>query len=275
MDSVILENNDKDVSYLVFDIESIPDVDLIKEVKYPGENLSDQDAVKKLQDEILTITDGKSNFIPVTFQKPLCVVVGKVDSDFMLKELVSLDAPEFRPEKMTSKFWYGIEELYPKASLVTFNGRGFDVPLLELMAYRYNIKAKRHFTDKFGTRYRYGTRHIDLQEFLSNYFSIKMAGGLNLLAKVLGMPGKMGTDGSEVYDLYLKNEISQINDYCTHDVLDTYFVFLRTRVLLGKLDAEKEIELVKKVKNSLKDTGQRIPALKEYIDNCKEPSPFI
>lgn len=275
MDSIVLEKTEKNIEYLVFDIESIPDTDLIKAVKYPNEDLTDKEAVEKLQDEILKITDGKSNFIPVTFQKPLCVVIAKVDSDFMLQELVSLDAPKFRADRMTEKFWYGIEELYPKASLVTFNGRGFDVPLLELMAYRYSFKAKRHFTDKFGTRYRYGNRHIDLQEFLSNYFSIKMAGGLNLLAKVLGKPGKMGTDGSEVYDMFLENKINEINDYCIHDVLDTYFVFLRTRVLLGKLTSEKEEEINNKVIKSIENLQGRVPALKEYIDNCSSPSPFL
>ncbi len=167
---------------------------------------------------------------------------------------------------MTRKFWYGIEVLYKKASLVTFNGRGFDVPLLELMGYRYGFNMGRHFTDKFGTRYRFGTRHIDLQEYLSNYNAIKMAGGLNLLAKVLGLPGKMETSGDQVYDMYKAGKIREINDYCIHDVLDTYFVFLRTRVNLGKISLDDEKKIHEKTVEFLKDDTTRKEPYAMYLE---------
>jgi predicted PolB exonuclease-like 3'-5' exonuclease len=240
------EDQKNDIAYLVFDVESVPDARLIKSVKYPGEELTDNEAIEKLQGEILETTEGKTSFIPVTFQLPICVVVAKVDDNFLLKELVSLDEGKYRPAEITRKFWYGVEELYKKASLVTFNGRGFDVPLLELMAFRYGYVIDRHLVDKFGTRYRFGNRHLDLQEYLSNYMAYKMAGGLNLLAKALGKPGKTDTSGDEVYSLYRDNKLEKINTYCIHDVLDTYFIFLRTRVMLGKitLDEEKRITLL-------------------------------
>lgn len=270
-----MAEENQEIKYLVFDIESIPDAQLIKDVKYPKEDLTDEQAIEKLQNEILEITAGKSNFIPVTFQLPLCVVVAKVDTQFNLVEVVSLDEPEFRAPDMARKFFLGIEELYPKSAIVTFNGRGFDVPLLELIAYRYGFSAKRHFNDKFGTRPRYGSRHIDLQEFMSNFHNIKMAGGLNLLAKVLGMPGKMDTDGSEVYDMYKAGKINDINDYCICDVLDTYFVFLRTRVLAGKITKEKEYEIVQKTRSFLEKNTDNRQVFKKYLDNMKDVSPYI
>ena len=175
----------KAVKYLVFDIESVPDARLIRMVKYPGQDIDDSQAIKNFQDEVLANSQGVSSFIPVTFQYPVSICVAKIAEDFTMGEMVSLDFPKFRPAEMTRLFWDGVENNYSEASLVSFNGRGFDIPLLELMAYRYAVPLKRHLKDKFGARYRFGTRHIDLHDWLSNFNAIKMQGGLNLLAKVL------------------------------------------------------------------------------------------
>ncbi len=87
--------NYEEIKYLILDIESVPDAKLIKMVKYPGEDIDEQTAVKKFQNEILEITDGKSEFIPVTFQYPVSVTVGKVSGDFILHDVVCLDDLSF------------------------------------------------------------------------------------------------------------------------------------------------------------------------------------
>ncbi|HPJ39604.1 MAG TPA: 3'-5' exonuclease [Spirochaetota bacterium] len=266
--------DESDVKYLVFDIESVPDAKLIKKVKYPDQVIDDEAAVRKFQEEVLALTSGATTFIPVTFQYPLCICIAKVRSDFTIADIVSLDEPKFRPSEMTDLFWRGVEKQYGNAALVTFNGRGFDVPLMELMAFRYGITAQRHLKDKFGSRYRFGTKHIDLHDWLSNFNAIRMTGGLNLLAKVLGKPGKMETKGDEVYDLYLKGEMAQINDYCYHDVLDTYFVFLRTRVMLGELSITREQELVKTAKSFIEEKSSSVEALKLYLENWGDWDPW-
>jgi len=235
-----LSSKYEEVKYLVFDVESVPDARLIKKVKYPEEDLDEVSAVRKYQSEILESSNGTTDFIPVTFQYPISICIAKLREDFTLIDIVSLDKPHFRPSEMVRLFWHGVENLYDHASLVTFNGRGFDIPLLELMAFRYGFTVKRHFRDKWAGRNRFSTKHIDLQDWLSNYNAIRMNGGLNLLAKVLGKPGKMSTKGDEVYDIFLEGRISDINDYCIHDVLDTYFVFLRTRVLMCEITLETE-----------------------------------
>lgn len=263
-----------EVKYLVFDIESVPDAKLIKKVKYQDEDISDDDAISRFQSEILQQTNGSSDFIPVTFQYPVSVCVAKVKADFSLQDVVSLDEPEFRASEMTRLFWFGIEDIYSHTSMVTFNGRGFDIPLLELMAYRYGIQAQRHFRDKFAGRFRFGTKHIDLQDWISNFGAIRVGGGLNLLAKVLGKPGKMSTKGNEVYGLYKEGRMKQINDYCIHDVLDTYFVFLRTRVLNGDITLDQEQKVVKRTKEFLALNVERIPAFKEYLENWGDWDPW-
>lgn len=263
-----------DVKYLVFDVESVPDSKLIKKVRYPEEEIDESGAVLKFQQELLEGSNGVSDFIPVTFQYPISICIAKVRGDFSLADIITLDKPQFRPSEMVRLFWHGIENLYDHASLVTFNGRGFDIPLLELMAFRYGYTVKRHFKDKWAGRNRYGSKHIDLQDFLSNYNAIRMNGGLNLLAKALGKPGKMSTRGDEVYGMFQQGKVQEINDYCIHDVLDTYFVFLRTRVLLGELDIAKEQELVKQAKKFIYVNLERIPALKEYYDNWGDWVPW-
>lgn len=267
-------NNYNEIKYLVFDVESVPDARLIKMVKYPGIDIDEHEAVKRFQEEILTNSGGSTYFIPATFQYPVAVCVAKLRGDFSLADVVLLDKPQFRPREMTRLFWHGVENLYKEAAMVTFNGRGFDVPLLELMAYRYGFTAKRHMRDKFGTRYRFGTRHIDLQDVMSNFGAIKMQGGLNLLAKVLGKPGKMETTGDEVYDMYRAGKVTEINDYCIHDVLDTYFVFLRTRVLYGEITLERERDLVKSTRDYVADNIGSTPAFRQYLDNWGDWEPW-
>ncbi len=264
----------EEVKYLVFDIESIPDGKLVKKVKYYDQDITESEAVLKYQEEILANTNGTTNFIPVTFHFPISICIAKVRHDFTLKEVVLLDEPEFRSDEMVRLFWNGIENQYKDASLVTFNGRGFDIPLLELMAFRYGFTAKRHFKDKFASRFRFGTKHIDVHDWMSNYNAIRMTGGLNLLAKILGKPGKMEAKGDEVYDMYLEGRVQEINDYCIHDVLDTYFVFLRTRVMIGELKLEREQDIVKSSYEYLEDNKEKIPAFEMYLENWGSWDPW-
>ena len=254
------------VKYLVFDVESVPDGKLIKNAKYPDENFSEKEAIEHFQNEILSITNGNSNFIPPTFQYPITVVVAKLNENFKLLELVSLDEPNFVCKDIVRKFWYGLEVLYKDATIVTFNGRGFDVPILEFMAYKFGFSAKRHFTDRGGTRYRNGNRHIDLQEALSNNHAVKLAGGLNVLAKLIGRPGKMETKGSDVYDMYQEGKIAQINDYCCCDVLDTYFVFLRYKLLSGEISNVQYVALCESAKKYLEENSETRAIFKKYIE---------
>jgi hypothetical protein len=264
----------EEVKYLVFDIESVPDATLIRKVKYPNIDIDDVAAVRRFQEEILQTSGGTSYFIPVTFQLPVSICIAKVKDDFTLCDIVSLDEPKFRPAEMTRLFWEGVENVYSNAKLVTFNGRGFDVPLMELMAFRYGIRASRHFKDKFASRFRYGDKHFDIHDWLSNYNAIRVSGGLNLLAKVLGKPGKMETTGDDVYDMYLQGKLKEINEYCTHDVLDTYFAFLRTRILFGELTLEREKTILEKSREYIRSQVDRIPALSKYLENWGDWTPW-
>ena len=257
-------------AYFVFDIESVADPDLVSKVHFGGK-VAPEESIRKFRDELLA--QNNSDFIPYTFQIPIAAAVAKVAQDFSLIDLVVLDEPEFRPHEICSLFWRGWA--HPKnnfPTLVSFNGRGFDIPLLELAAFRYGISIPRWFAMETNTferpRYRYNTKvHFDLHDTLTNNGATRFNGGLNLAASLLGKPGKMDTQGFMVQDMYDAGKLSEINAYCRCDVLDTYFVFLRTMVLTGNLLLAQEQQLVKDAKTWIEQQCETIPAYRQYLDH--------
>lgn len=252
--------------YIVFDIETIVDGDLLSKVQYAGENLSASNAISKEKESLLEASNGKSDFINPSFHIPVSVCFGLVDTEFRLQKLKKLDNTLYRPYHITKEFWE-ILESNPGYKLVDFNGRSFDLPVMEINAFRFGIATKTHYKEKFGRRYRFGDSHIDLFDFLGNNGSLRLKGGLNLFSKMLGKPGKMETKGSMVEDLYANGKVEEINDYCLCDVLDTYFVFLRTRVLAGFLTIEREQEIVADVKSFIQEEAKENIALENYLEN--------
>jgi 3'-5' exonuclease len=120
--------------------------------------------------------------------------------------------------------------------LVTFNGRAFDLPVLELQALRYACQAPRYFNGKYGHRYRYSEeKHYDLFEFLSNAGAYRIRGGFNLLARLIGLPGKTWVDGSMIQGLWEAGQLHTIHAYCYQDVIQTYGLFLRLELMRGRL----------------------------------------
>ncbi|HQZ66823.1 MAG TPA: 3'-5' exonuclease [Planctomycetaceae bacterium] len=256
-----------DVKYLIFDIETVGDGDLIRKVRYPAEDLTPREAVDRYRRQLREET-GK-DVLPLTFVLPVSVAIAKVAADFRLLELIVLDSPEFRPQEIVRRFWQGWQH-YQRPTLVTFNGRGYDVPVLEMAAFRFGISIPAWFNvdsrafEQSRNRYNHNS-HLDLQEQLTNFGSFRMSGGLNLLATLIDKPGKSGIDGSQVQDLYYEGHVDQINDYCRCDVLDTYFVFLRSRVLLGKLTLQEEQTLTEIARDFLSEQAENHPAYEHYL----------
>ncbi|MEO2013412.1 MAG: 3'-5' exonuclease [Fuerstiella sp.] len=257
-----------DVEYLIFDVEAVGDGDLIQRVRYPDEELLPRDAVERYSADLLEQTG--RDVIPPTFVVPVSVAVAKVSARFQLLDLTVLDAPLFRPEQITRKFWQGWEH-YGRPTFVTFNGRGYDLPVLELGAFRHGISLPAWFNVESRSfeqaRNRYNIdRHIDLQDLFSNFSAMRVNGGLNLVSNLIDKPGKSGIDGSQVQDLYFDGYADRINDYCRCDVLDTYFVFLRTRVLIGRLSLADEETLVADAREMLESQAADHPAYVHYLE---------
>jgi predicted PolB exonuclease-like 3'-5' exonuclease len=256
------------IRYLVFDTESVADGDLVASLRYPGLGLDGAAAIARYRAELVEKYD--SDFIPYTFQMPVSVSIAKVTADFRLADLVVLDEPQFRPHVITEHFWRGWEG-YRRPTLVSFNGRSFDIPLLELAAFRFGLNIAGWFNEAGKSfeqpRNRYNiASHIDLHELLTNFGCTRFVGGLNLAANLLGKPGKMDVQGFMVQDLFNAGRLQEVNDYCRCDVLDTYFVFLRSRVLLGQLPLEEEQKIVDETHAWLQRTSETVPAYRMYLE---------
>lgn len=262
------------VSYLIFDCEAIADGELISRVRYPADGLTAPQAIRRYRDEVLAERGDGKDILPVTFMLPISVAVAKVDAHYRLLDLSVLDAPQFRPHVITRHFWTGWSR-YNRPTLVSFNGRGYDLPLLELAAFRFGLSVPDWFNveaksfEQARNRYNLGN-HIDLCDLLTNFGATRFSGGLNLAANLIGKPGKTGIDGSKVQDMFDAGQTHQINDYCRCDVLDTYFVFLRTRVLLGRLKLDDEQRIVDEVKAWLTARAPEVPAYAHYLNHWGE-----
>ncbi|MFM7138567.1 MAG: 3'-5' exonuclease, partial [Planctomycetota bacterium] len=116
-----------DPKYLVFDIESVADGALVSRLRYAADKLSPEKAIARYRGE-LQAENGK-DFIHYTFQLPVSLAVAKGASDYRLLDLVSLDEEQSRPHEIVRRFWEGWRR-YDRPRLVSFNGRGFDMPLL-------------------------------------------------------------------------------------------------------------------------------------------------
>ncbi len=259
-------------AFLVVDIESVVDGRLVQRVRYPDEPaLTPAAAVARLRAQLLETSGGKSDFIPHTYHLPISVAIAKVDAHGALMEVRTLDRPRFRPQVIARSFWKGWQT-HGHPTLVTFNGRFFDIPVMELAAFRYGLAVPSWFTTSGPSyqqpRNRYNVQaHLDLQDAVSNFGAVTVSGGLNLCAQLLGKPGKLDTKGSMVQELWEQGERERIDDYCMCDCLDTYFVFLRSRVLGGHISLDEEQKLVQGAKAWISQAAASNTALAAYLQH--------
>lgn len=263
--------------FILIDTESVPDGRLLGKVKYAAESLTSEEAVRRAQGEARERSQNGSDFVPVSFHFPVAACVLRVGPDFELQQITALDAPFYRPRKIVEAFWQGLttyRKKYPRVQLVTFNGRNFDLPLLEMAAFRYGLRCGGEYFD--SSRNRFGGGHLDLLEWFTNFGACRGqgAGGLNLFSKMLGKPGKMDVSGDQVYEMYRAGKLKEINEYCMFDTLDTYFVFLRTRVLTGDLSLDDEHHLVRQAKEWINERAGETPALRQYLNNWGDWEPW-
>jgi predicted PolB exonuclease-like 3'-5' exonuclease len=222
------------MSFAIFDIETRIDKALIRAVMYPHEDVTDEEAYRRFRQRLVEEREGRSDFMPVAFHIPITIVVGNVASNRILTSVEALCEENYSEEGIVREFWRRVE-LFP-GTLVTFNGRNFDLPVLELQALRYGCQAPRYFNEKYGHRYRYSEeRHYDLLDFLTNAGVHRLRGGFHLLTKLIGLPGKTSINGAEVQRLWEDGQLARIQAYCRQDVIQTYGLFLRVELMRGRL----------------------------------------
>lgn len=149
-------------------------------------------------------------------------------------------------------------------TLVTYNGRGFDLPVLAMRCFRHGIPFRGYYRSR-DMRYRFTEAgHFDLMDYLADYGASRPA-KLDVMAKLCGMPGKVGVDGKDVGPLFHKGRIEEIRNYCLCDVIQTSGVFLRVQLLRGEID-ENEYVLAMRALIRLTQEDERVTAVAEKMD---------
>ncbi|UIP92284.1 3'-5' exonuclease [Wolbachia endosymbiont of Anopheles demeilloni] len=233
-------------SLLVFDIETIPDVNSCKNLL----NISDDSSVEEKRNALtkyhLEITNGQNSFLRQPFHLVvvisflLCNITRQSDYEmFTLQEIRSGGTVNSNEKELVKGFFNYISEKKPR--LVSFNGRTFDIPVLKYRAMVHGTQAE--YFHKAGDKWnsynqRYSSDwHCDLLESLSDFgASARMK--MNEVCAAFNLPGKIGVDGSQVMDLYDSGKIQEIRDYCETDVINTYLIYLRFMHHQGRIATE-------------------------------------
>ena len=223
------------MAFAVFDVETRVDKHLLNQVYFAGQALSDSEAFERYREDLRRRRD--NDFFPLTLHLPISIAVGNVGDDYVLREVESLALADYSEETLVREFWMRAERF--AGTLVTFNGRRFDIPVLELAALRYGIAAPTHFGDESSARDRHSSmRHLDLYDYLTNFGAVSLTGGMDLLMKMFGLPGKTTMDGSMVQEYFEAGRLDEIHRYCQSDVVQTYFLFLRVALMRGDIDED-------------------------------------
>lgn len=237
------------MNVLVFDIETIPDVESGRRI-YDLEGLDDADVARVMFNKRREQT-GDSEFLRHHLQRVCAISVVLRQGDVF--KVWSLGEPGADEADLVRRFYDGIEKYTP--TLVSWNGSGFDLPVLHYRALKHGVVASRYWEtgdDDQSFRWnnylsRYHARHTDLMDVLA-YYQPRASAPLDQIAVMLGLPGKMGMSGAHVWDEYQAGNIEGIRNYCETDVLNTWLVYLRWELIRGRLDHgayEKELDLVR------------------------------
>jgi predicted PolB exonuclease-like 3'-5' exonuclease len=240
------------MNVLAFDIETVPDIDGGRRL-YSLHDLEDRDVARVMFNKRREKTG--SEFLPVHLQRVVAISAvyrSTADNRFSTWTLGDENSTE---KEVLEYFFQAVDEFSP--TLVTWNGGGFDLPVINHRTLINSVSAGRYWEmgeddsqfERNNYIGRFHFRHTDLMDVLAGYQNGAFA-PLDEMAILLGFPGKMGMDGSMVWDQFMAGEINGIRNYCEVDALNTYLVYLRWQEVKGHLsaaDLEREFETVKTV----------------------------
>ena len=208
-----------------------------------------------------------NDFLPHYLHK--IVAISAVINQGQQIKVWSLGDEHSDEKELITRFFSGIDKYTPV--LVSWNGSGFDLPVLHYRTLLHGISAPlywEHGENESSFRWnnylsRYHYRHIDLMDILAAYQN-KAFAPLDDIALLLGFPGKMGMSGSKVWENYLNGNLKSIRDYCETDVLNTYGVYLRFELMRGELSQAQYLASLEQLKTYLAGETTR-PHLQEFL----------
>lgn len=252
-----------------FDIETVPDVEFGRQL-LGMDGIDDKDVATAMTFKREQATG--SDFLPLHQHRVVAISVALRTGDSF--RVWSLGDESSDEAELVSRFFDGIERYTP--DLVSWNGGGFDLPVLHYRALRHGIQAPRYWEHGDGDRdfkwnnylSRYHWRHVDLMDVLAN-FNNRAFAKLDEISVMLGFPGKLGMSGAKVWDKFLDGAIGEIRDYCETDVVNTWLVYLRFQYMRGQLDdadLDREYALVRDTLRSMER-----PHTDEFLAAWPEP----
>ena len=255
---------------LVFDIETVPDVESGRRIFDLGE-LDDHSTAEALFQMRRQETGGE--FLRHHLQRIVAIAAVFRSGDQVA--VWSLGAEAATEKEILQKFFQLIDRYGP--NLISWNGSGFDLPVLHYRALLHGVSSVRYW-DQGGddknfkwNNYlsRYHERHTDVMDLLALYNNRAFV-PLDQIATMLGFPGKMGMSGAKVWDAYQAGELAGIRAYCETDVLNTWLVYLRFEQIRSRLTStayEDELELLKQYLSR-----ENKPHFVEFLQRWEESS---
>lgn len=254
---------------VAFDIETIPDIDG-GGLLYDLEGLNQEHAAKAMMAARRTrVPDAV--MLPLHQQKVVAISVAvRWDREsFTVKSLGNLESSE---RDLVAEFFRALEK---KPTLVSWNGNGFDLPVLQYRALIHEIRSIPFWdTGDFDREFRfnnyqsrYHKRHVDLMDILARYQG-RGSAPLDEISKLIGLPGKSGIGGANVFDAYLDGQIQAIRDYCEIDALNTYLIFLRFELIRGAISKSKYSEEITLIRRYLSESNTA--HFTEFVQNWTE-----
>ena len=246
---------------LAFDIETVPDVPGIRRLYELPPDLPDREVAEIAFQKRRTQTG--NDFLGPQLHR--VAVISCVLREGEGIKVFSIGEPETPEKEAIQRFFDGVEKLVPQ--LVSWNGGGFDLPVLNYRALLHGVAAPKFWDqgeDDRDFRFnsyvgRYHARHLDLMDVLAMYQPRNNA-PLDDVAQLAGLPGKIGVGGAQVWPAYLEGRMAEIRDYCEADTANTYLLYLRFQKLRGALTAAqygKECALLRGTLEKLKGAHWR------------------
>lgn len=229
------------MTILVFDIETVPDVGGIRKLNDLPADLADFE-VAEFAFQQRRASHG-TDFLQHSLQR--VVTISCVMHEPGQFKVFSLSEPESGEGEIIQRFFDGVERFSPQ--LVSWNGGGFDLPVLHYRGLIHGVSAPRYWNQGDGdyndsrdfkwNNYlsRYHSRHLDLMDLLALY-QARANARLDEIAKLMGFPGKLGMDGGAVWQAWQDGRIAEIRDYCETDVVNTFLVYLGFQRMRGHID---------------------------------------
>ena len=251
---------------LVFDIETVPDTAAGSRI-WGLTGIGDDDQAKAMRAKRLEKT-GYSDFIAHHLHRIVAIsAVLRSTDGFKIWSIGDTNSSE---KELLERFFRGIEKFEPV--LVSWNGAGFDLPVIHYRSLLHSVSAPRYWEVGDNDRtFRYNNfisrfhwRHIDLMDVLSG-FQPRAGAPLHEIALLLGLPGKLGMKGSEVWDAYRSGQVDEIRNYCETDVLNTYLIYLRFEQIRGNLTGTELQWEYDRVRGELREEG--FPHLLEFLEH--------